>query len=494
MRKKSRFACDPANGKPPILGAGRKCPRNTRNDAKKDPSVRFSALPLSSISRATFLSLKILLLVLLLATPAQAAPRTALVIGNDRYESAAGSLRNSGNDARAVARALRQLDFAVIERHNVTRDQLLKAVADFRKTLPGAQVGLFYYAGHGLSVGGANYLVPVKSGFASDASDDTALRLQAETRLLNAEQIVADMNSAGAACNLIILDACRNTPLARRTATRSFATRGGLSEMTPPAGSLIAFATDADRVAFDGDGSNGLYTEELLKNLLTPGLTIEQVFKRTRAGVLKRSDGGQLPAEYSRLVGEDIFLAGVVPPSSPPPTPEPPLAPSAPDILTLAKSGRTEETLAALRSADGASDPAAALEALLDHVKDDLKETKGPSSRAVSAENSCALILTALPEMLPADSPGLAELTAKAHNRRGDALLLLGRPREALAAFNAAQPLAPADPYILFNRGRAHLALGDKPAARADFTAAADPKFDKPLARKLAREALDRLD
>jgi len=87
-------------------------------------------------------------------------------------------------------------------------------------------------------------------------------------------------------------------------------------------------------------------------------------------------------------------------------------------------------------------------------------------------------------------SARIAELTAKAHNRRGDALLLLGRPREALSAFDAAQPLAPNDPYILFNRGRAYLALGDKPAARADFTAAGDPKFDRPVARKLAREAL----
>ncbi len=471
MRKKSRFACGPAD--------------------RWGPALRLLRLG-NTLKRG----LQHAAIAIVLAIPAQAAQRTALVIGNDRYESGAGPLRNSGNDARAVARALRQLNFEVLERHDVTRDQLLKAVAEFRKTLPGAQVGLFYYAGHGLSVGGANYLVPVKSGFASDAFDEVALRLQAETRLLNAEQIVADMNSAGAGCNLIILDACRNTPLARRTNTRSFATRGGLSEMTPPAGSLIAFATDAGRVAFDGDGSNGLYTEELLKNLLTPGLTIEQVFKRTRAGVLKRSDGGQIPAEYSRLVGEDIFLAGVAPPSLPPPAPElaPALGPGAPDILTLAKAGRTEETLAALRAADGAGDPAAALEVLLDQVKDDLKESKGPSSRVVSAENSCALIVVALPDLLPADNPRHAELTAKAHNRRGDALLLLGRPREALAAFDAAQPLAPTDPYILFNRGRAHLVLGDKTAARADFTAAADPKFDKPVARKLAREALDRME
>ncbi|MFZ4779047.1 MAG: tetratricopeptide repeat protein, partial [Terrimicrobiaceae bacterium] len=258
------------------------------------------------------------------------------------------------------------------------------------------------------------------------------------------------------------------------------------------------------RIAFDGDGSNGLYTEELLKNLLTPGLTIEQVFKRTRAGVLRRSDGGQLPAEYSRLFGEDIFLAGPeqrpaqVVSSALPPSSSPPAAPSASEISTLTKSGRTQETLAALRSGvadQGALDTAtSALEALLNKIKDDLKEAKGPSSRVVSAESSCTLILSALPELLPANHPSLADFTAKAHNRRGDALLLLGRPHEALAAFDAAQLLAPTDPYILFNRGRAHLVLGDKAAARVDFTAATDPKFDRPMARKLALQALARLE
>lgn len=439
--------------------------------------------------------LSIAVAILLPFAAALAGPRTALVIGNDRYEPAAGSLRNSGNDARAVGKALKGLGFSVVERHDINRDQLLKAIADFRKTLPGSEVALFYYAGHGLSIDGANYLVPIKSGFQNDAADDVALRLQAETRLVNAEQVVADMNSAGAGCNIIILDACRNTPLARRVTMRALAPRGGLAEMTPPAGSLIAFATDAGRVAFDGDGSNGLYTEELLKHLLTPGLTIEQVFKRTRAGVLKRSDGGQLPAEYSRLVGEDIYLAGLAPEPPPPataavsPSPEPAANP-----IALAKEGRAEETLAALRENPAGPDAPAAIGILLEKVKEDLKDAKGPSSRVVSAESSCALIIAAIPELMPGDEARKAELSAKAHNRRGDALLLLGRPREALAEFDLAQPLAPDDPYILFNRGRARLALGEKDAARADFTAAADPKFDRPVARKLAREALSGME
>ncbi len=80
--------------------------------------------------------------------------------------------------------------------------------------------------------------------------------------------------------------------------------------MTPPAGTLIAFSTDAGRVAFDGNGRNSLYTEELVKFLAMPGLTIEQVFKRTRADVMEKSGGAQIPAEYSRLVGDDIYLAG----------------------------------------------------------------------------------------------------------------------------------------------------------------------------------------
>ena len=88
---------------------------------------------------------------------------------------------------------------------------------EFRRTLPGAEIAVFYYAGHGISVGGSNYLIPIKSGFSPEGAGQTTLRMLAETRLFNAEQAVADMNSGGARCNLVILDACRNTPLARNS-------------------------------------------------------------------------------------------------------------------------------------------------------------------------------------------------------------------------------------------------------------------------------------
>lgn len=89
--------------------------------------------------------------------------------------------------------------------------------------------------------------------------------------------------------------------------------------MSPPAGSLIAFATDAGHTALDGEGTNGLYTSELLKHLRTSGLTVEQVFKRVRAGVMQATGGRQVPAEYSCLVGEDVYLAGL--PAMPQSTP-----------------------------------------------------------------------------------------------------------------------------------------------------------------------------
>lgn len=447
------------------------------------------------------------LLACLLTLTLYAAPegnkRTALVIGNQRYENEVGPLRNTTNDAKAVAQTLRGLGFSVIERHDVTRDQLLRAVDDFRKTLAGSEVALFYYAGHGISVAGANYLVPLRSGFDPKDADDITLRMLAETRLFNAEQAVADMSAAGAACNLVILDACRNTPLARDTRSRGWTGSGGLTEMTPPAGSLIAFATDAGHTAFDGEGVNGLYTEELLKHLRTPGLTIEQVFKRTRAGVLQRSGGGQVPAEYSRLVGDDIYLAGVrVPAPTVDHSSEIPAAsvslPTEADVQKLAAAGNAKDCVSALQSIareKGRGDYALApLAALLEGVKEDLRDASAPSPKVIAAAETCELILQALPECLPLDHPRAASLAAQAYNRRGDALLLLGQPEEAIKAFDAAQPLAPDDAYILYNRGRAHLALGNKEAAKVDFTAASDSRFDQPKARKLALQALEKVE
>lgn len=440
-----------------------------------------------------------------LAAEVSPKARVALVIGNAKYESAVGALKNPVNDAKAIAKELRGLGFSVTEERNVTRDELLESLSDFRKKVKGSEVALFYFAGHGISVSGSNYLIPIKSGYQPDASDDLTLRMLAETKLFNADQVVAELGAAGGVCNLVILDACRNTPLAGNRQLRSTGQNGGLMEMRPPAGSLVACSTDAGRVAQDGSGVNGLYTGELLKHLRTPGLTIEQVFKRTRSGVMARSDGKQVPVEYSRLVGDDIFMAGPAVTEEPTvvkgddgvPRAQPVKLPSALAINRLAASGKVDECLDALHllaAADGHGDYAAApLDALLEMAKEDLKGVTVASSRTREIMVTCQKVLVAIDACLPPDHGRRAALTAKAQNRRGDCLLLDGKAQEALDSYSVAIQLAPDDAYPLFNRGRAHAALGRIEHAKADYTAAMDPKFKQPMARTLARQAMEKL-
>ena len=428
--------------------------------------------------------------------------RTALVVGNSHYEATIGPLRNPIHDAKAMAKTLKSLGFEVLERHDLNRDQLLKAVDLFRKTLPGAEVGLFYYAGHGISIQGSNYLIPLKSGFTTEGADAQTLRMQAETRLFNAEQAVADMSASGATCNLIILDACRTNALAQIVRTRSLTSRGGLSEMTPPAGSLIAFSTDAGQTALDGTGVNGLYTGELIQRIQTPGLTVEQVFKRTRASVMALSEGKQLPAEYSRLVGDDIYLAGKVEPSDqlirselckalPVGSP----VPTASELQVQATNADPElclKTLQSLAQNQGQGEYAIVpISTLLVRVKNQLAKASPGSKEATTVESICTKILEIIPMCLPPGKPETVQLTAKAFNRRGDALLLLGRSEEALSAFNEALRLTPEDPYIVYNRGVAYEKMGNPAAAKADFIQATAPRFRKSEAYKLAQKALE---
>jgi tetratricopeptide (TPR) repeat protein len=125
---------------------------------------------------------------------------------------------------------------------------------------------------------------------------------------------------------------------------------------------------------------------------------------------------------------------------------------------------------------------------LLEQVKDDLKEATAPSPKVLAAADTCAAVLRLLPESQ--EKARVTSIAAKAHNRRGDALLLLGKPEEALKEYDAAIPLAPADPYILYNRGKAYLALNQPQEAKADFLSVTSNKFKESNAKNLARQAL----
>jgi hypothetical protein len=217
-------------------------------------------------------------------------PRLALVIGNSAYREA--PLRNPVNDVRAMAQRLRELGFTVIAHENATKRTMEAAIIEFGRRLAEGGVGAFYYAGHGLQVRGRNYLVPVDA----EIEDEASTRVAA----VDVELLLEQMAEARNRVNLVILDACRNNPFERRM-------RGGargLAAVDAARGTLVAYATAPGSVAADGDGQNGLYTEELLTALSEPGLKIEEVFKRVRINVSRRSKGAQTPWESSSLTGD----------------------------------------------------------------------------------------------------------------------------------------------------------------------------------------------
>jgi TPR repeat protein len=222
--------------------------------------------------------------------------RVALVIGNAAY--ADKPLRNSINDATDLAAALKRVGFEVMERKNRTADQLRGDLSDFQDKLSPGAVGLFYFAGHGVQAGrGQNYLLPV--GLAYKRERD------AEAYGLEVGSVLRRMEDSGAALSLVILDACRDSPLpaeGRSTGSR------GLSRMEAHSGSMIAFATAPGNTADDNaTGRNGLYTQHLLAAIESPGLRLEDVFKRVRRNVERDSNRRQSPEEVMKLTSDEPF-------------------------------------------------------------------------------------------------------------------------------------------------------------------------------------------
>ena len=211
----------------------------------------------------------------------KAIRRTALVLGNSKYQQ--GPLRNPANDARAMGNTLKDLGFDVTLQFNLNLRQMDEAVRAFGQKIKDGGVGLFYFAGHGVQVDGVNYLAPV--GARVEKEQDVKFEM------LDIGKVTAEMEAAKNGLNILILDACRNNPFMR--AFRSQTT--GLAPINAPSGTYIAFATAPGTTASDGEGENGLYTQELLTNLKQPGLRLEDVFIRTRVSVKQKSNDMQAP-------------------------------------------------------------------------------------------------------------------------------------------------------------------------------------------------------
>ena len=222
--------------------------------------------------------------------------RVALVIGNGGYAS--NPLRNPVNDARAMSRALRGLGFQVISGTDMDYRQMRRAMIKFGRELDKGGVGLFFYAGHGVQVDGQNYLVPI--GALISHEEEVA------AEAVSLGMVLSRMAGAKNQLNIVILDACRDNPFERNFRSGS----KGLAQVIAPRGTIIAYATAPGRTAADGAGSNGVFTEAFLQHMATPGLDIEEVFKRTGRSVDGNTNGRQRPWMAFDYYGQFYFQPG----------------------------------------------------------------------------------------------------------------------------------------------------------------------------------------
>ena len=224
--------------------------------------------------------------------------RLALVIGNADY-TYGNTLSNPVNDAIAIRQALTEVGFKVLYYVNADQKTMKRAMDDFGEQLKGYNVGLFYYAGHGIQVKGNNYLIPV----------DAALKVEQDVDYdcIDAGRLLGKMEAAGTSTNIVILDACRNNPFERQWGGRAAGQGNGLAFMNAPSGSIIAYATSPGKTASDGTGKNGLYTSAILQYIKIPGLSIEEFFKNVRTTVENNSNRTQTPWESTSLKGNFYF-------------------------------------------------------------------------------------------------------------------------------------------------------------------------------------------
>jgi hypothetical protein len=222
-----------------------------------------------------------------------ATERTALVIGNNAYQTA--PLKNPVNDADDMSRALTSLGFRVTLLKNVDRRAMEDSIRSFGRQLKHGGVGLFYFAGHGMQTEGRNYLIPVNARIESESD----IKYEA----VDAGFVLGKMEDAANQLNIVVLDACRSNPFSRNFRSRE----QGLARLDAPTGSLIVYATAPGDVAADGADRNGIFTRHLLRHMQTPNLPVEQVLKRVRIDVAAETKHRQIPWESSSLMGDFYF-------------------------------------------------------------------------------------------------------------------------------------------------------------------------------------------
>lgn len=233
--------------------------------------------------------------------------RIALVIGNGTYPDDNKPLTQPIKDARALAEELRRSGFEVIVGEDLTKQKLRAALDNFKSKIKPGAAALFFFSGYGIQSGKQSYIIPV----------DAQIWTEGEVKRdgVTVESVLNDMNAAGAAIKIVIIDAARRNPFERRF--RGFS--AGLASLNVPAGTLAMYSAAPDKVANESDGENSLFVSELLKEMRSPGSSVETIFNNTRMGVSRASRNEQVPFVSSSLIEEFSFAK----PPPPGPRPEP---------------------------------------------------------------------------------------------------------------------------------------------------------------------------
>lgn len=256
------------------------------------------------------------------AADADKQRRLALVIGNSGYKHVA-ELTNPVNDANDIAEKLRHLSFDVMLGTDMTREQMQEAFETFSEQLRPGDVGLFFYAGHGISLSGENFLIPIDMPGAIEVENEEKTREALDSHLVNISSMIDPLQKAK--LGMVFLDACRNTPsqeelglqiVAQDGATRkvrSLAFHRGLTKLnvassSGASGIFRAYATQPNNVSDDGGGRNSPFTKALLKHLGTPGVDVHQMMVKVRRDVVADTSGRQIPWEESALTDAYYFM------------------------------------------------------------------------------------------------------------------------------------------------------------------------------------------
>ncbi|MEM8689623.1 MAG: caspase family protein [Pseudomonadota bacterium] len=246
--------------------------------------------------------------------------RVALIIGNAEYQHLE-KLKNPTNDARALAAKLKSVGFAVTLLENLDRRGMVWSVSDWLRLTRSDQTAVIYYAGHGIEVAGRNYLLPVDMPLLNLGMEDL-IRSEA----ISLDDLLADVNAAPARRGIVILDACRDNPLAH--GTRSVGGTRGMARVDNPFGTFVMYAAGARQTALDysqGDGNNGLFTKTLLKHIGSSDLELRRLAIKVRDEVARiaktQFNHLQIPSYYDQMTG-DFFFAKATPAQEPVSAPE----------------------------------------------------------------------------------------------------------------------------------------------------------------------------